>query len=240
MEQSRDLVEIDQTMAMASKLMKTPHYGKLTEVGVFAIIQKAKSVGMDILDALNGGMYFVGGKVELSGNAMNAIIRSKGHSVQKHSSWTPECCVLIGKRADNGDTMTVQFSMAEAKKAGLNTPVWSKYPEDMLFWRALSRLARQLFPDVIKGCYVQGEIQEDLMLRDTPRREPVVLPPEHISLEQIAALSKVFSEADDEFQKSVYDYLDRNGINKDFSNFPLSMYERIYNSAKNKRKMVEI
>lgn len=225
---------------MASKLLRTPHYAKLSEAGIFAIIQKAKSVGMDVLDALNGGMYFVGGKVELAGNAMNALIRAKGHSIQKDPSSTPECCVLVGKRADNGDMLVASFSLTEARRAGLNTPVWNKYPEDMLFWRALSRLARQLFPDVIKGCYVQGEIQEDFMFRDSPKREPIVLPPEHISEKQSEELIKVFSETDEEFQNSVHEYLERNGINKDFSNFPLKMYERIFNSAKNKRKMISV
>lgn len=239
MEQSNELVQIDQTLALAARLMKTPHYAKLGETGIFAIIQKAKSIGMDALDALNGGMYFVSGKVELSGQAMNALIRSKGHSIIKDSRSTSDCCVLRGKRADNQDIMVASFSMAEAKRAGLTTAVWSKYPEDMLFWKALSRLARQLFPDVIKGCYVQGEIQEDF-LKEIPKTEPTVLPPEHISAEQIAALKKVFDEAEEEFQKTALDYLERNGIDRDFSNFPLSMYDRLYRSSTQRKKAIEI
>jgi hypothetical protein len=184
MEQCKDLIQVDQTLSLVQKLMRTTHYAKLTETGIFAIVQKAKSIGMDVLDALNGGMYFVGGKVELSSQAMNALIRSKGHSIYKDNSSTPTCCVLVGKRADTQDTMSASFSIADADRAGLRTPVWSKYPEDMLFSRALSRLARQLFPDVIKGCYVQGEIQEDWMNKEVPKREPVILPPEHISQEK--------------------------------------------------------
>ncbi len=194
---------------------------------------------MDVLDALNGGMYFVSGKVELSGQAMNSLIRSKGHSIQKDPKSTPECCILRGRRADTGDVMFASFSLAEAKRAGLTTLVWTKYPEDMLFWKALSRLARQLFPDVIKGCYVQGEIQEDF-LKEPPQREPIVLPPEHISEEQILQLKQVFDEAEEEFQKNVFDYLERNGISKDFSNFPLKLFERIYSTAKQKRKSIEV
>jgi hypothetical protein len=209
-------------------------------MGIFAIVQKAKSIGMDVLDALNGGMYFVNGKVELSSQSMNGLIRSRGHSIYKDKSSTPTCCVLVGKRADTGDTMSASFSMADADRAGLRTPVWSKYPEDMLFCRALSRLSRQLFPDVIKGCYIQGEIQEDWMNRDTPKRDPIVLPPEHISIEQSETLMKVFRETDEEFQKTVLDYLDKQGINKDFSNFPVGMYERLLNSCNFKKKMINL
>ncbi len=67
-----------------------------------------------------------------------------------------------------------------------------------------------------------------------------MLPPEHISEEQITQLKQVFDEADEEFQKNVFDYLERNGISKDFSNFPLKLYERIYNTAKQKRKAIEV
>jgi len=72
-------------------------------------------------------------------------------------------CILHGKRADNGDTWTESFSIQEAKSAGLYRQggPWSKFPKDMLFARALSRLARQLFPDVIKGVYVEGEIPRE-------------------------------------------------------------------------------
>ncbi len=238
MEPCKDLIQVDQTISLVQKLMLTPHYAKLTETGIFAIVQKARSIGMDVLDALNGGMYVVNGKVELSSQAMNGLIRSKGHTIYKDKSSTPTCCVLVGKRADTGDTMMASFCLADADRAGLRTPVWNKYPEDMLFCRALSRLARQLFPDVIKGCYIQGEIQEDWMTRDTPKREPIVLPPEHISHEQAEILMKVFSETDEEFQKTVSDYLEKQGINRDFSNFPIGMYERLLNSSKNKKKMI--
>src|ERR1700684_573023 len=78
---SNALVELEQTQRMCSQLMKTPHYAKLGEVGIFTIVQKARSVGLNPLDALNGSMYFVQGKVELTANTMNYMIRQKGHSI---------------------------------------------------------------------------------------------------------------------------------------------------------------
>jgi hypothetical protein len=51
--------------------------------------------------------------------------------------------------------------VSDAQKAGLVKPGggWTKWPKDMCFARALSRLARQLFSDVIGIGYVEGEIK---------------------------------------------------------------------------------
>ena len=152
--------DIQNTTKMCQILMQSPHYKKMGNEGIFAIVEKAKSIGVSPLDALNGGMYFVQGKVEMTSAMMNQLIRMCNHSITKDKRSDDTICILHGKRADNGDTWVESFSIDDAKKAGIYRNQWLKYPKDMLFARSLSRLARQLFPDVIKGCYVQGEIAD--------------------------------------------------------------------------------
>ena len=49
-------------------------------------------------------------------------------------------------------TQTVAFTIEMANRAGLaNKSNWKKYPEAMLYWRAVSQLCRQFFPDVLGG-----------------------------------------------------------------------------------------
>lgn len=157
-----DLVvkDIEQMQSVCKALMNSPHYKRMGHEGIFAIVQKAQAVGMHPLEALNGAMYYVNGKVELSAQAMNKLIRKKGHSIKKDPESTATHCILHGKRADNGDTWTASFSIEDAKRAGIYRQNWEKYPEAMCFARALSLLARQLFPDVIADTYVEGEIQQ--------------------------------------------------------------------------------
>lgn len=153
------LSDIDQTQSAVKKLLQTKHYQAMGEAGIFAIIQKAKSLKINPVDALGGGLYFTNGKVGMSAEMMNTLIRQHGHSITKDQKSNDVICILHGKRADNGDTWTESFSIEDAKRAGIyndKTP-WGKYPRNMCFNRALSNLARQLFPDVIKGCY---EIEE--------------------------------------------------------------------------------
>lgn len=164
-EEENTLYILEETRKLCERLMQTPHYKKMGSEGIFAIVQKARAVGVNPLDALNGGMYFVRGKVEMTSTMMNDLIRRKKHSITKDKNSDDKICILHGKRIDNGDTWCESFSIEDAQKAGIYQNQWIKYPKDMMFARALSRLARQLFPDVIKGCYVEQEISQALEAR---------------------------------------------------------------------------
>lgn len=155
------LGDIEQTQNAVKKLLQTKHYQALGEAGIFAVIQKAKSLKINPIDALGGGLYFTNGKVGMSAETMNTLIRSHGHSITKDTKSNDNICILHGKRSDNGDTWTESFSIEDAKRAGIykDATPWGKYPRNMCFNRALSNLARQLFPDVIKGCYEIDELK---------------------------------------------------------------------------------
>jgi hypothetical protein len=111
----------------------------------------------------------------MSARMMNSRIREKKHSITKDRKSDDEICILHGKRADNGDTWTESFSIQDAQKAGLDKNlVWRNFARDMLFARALSRLARQLFPDVIGNVYVEGEISLDPNISKDTKSTPVI------------------------------------------------------------------
>lgn len=184
--------EVKTTQELAQKLMELPHYKKIGEAQLFLIVENAIALGIDPRKALNGGLYAVNGKVEMSGRLMGELIRRRGHSFRTLEN-TKDKCVLIGKRADTGDEEKVSFSIEEAKKAGIYHASWEKFPEDMLYWRALSRLARRLFPDVIGGCYVEGELQED------PPSKPCETAPETIQAEPIP-IETITKEQEKELQ----------------------------------------
>jgi hypothetical protein len=142
--------------AVTSKMYK----GIGDESGVMMIMLSARELGIPAMSALNGGLNIIQGKVEISARMMNALIRKAGHQIQVKES-TNSSCTLIGRRCDTGETITASFTVAEAQLAGLvkQGGGWTKWPKDMCFARALSRLARQLFSDVIGIGYVEGEIK---------------------------------------------------------------------------------
>jgi len=169
--------EINVYTSIAAKAFKSKFYRNYgDEAAVMTIMLSAREIGIPPMAALNGGLNIIKGKIEISARLMNAMIRRAGHSIKTVES-TGVICSLIGKRNDNGDTETVSFSLDDARCAGLIRPDggWNKYPIDMLYARALSRLARRLFPDVIGCAYVEGEIGEAKVeiIEDAVIEEPI-------------------------------------------------------------------
>lgn len=129
------------------------------ESAIMMIMLAAREYGIGPAQALNGGLHIIEGKVELSARIMSALIRKAKHTLQIQES-TDQVCRIKGTRADTGETHTVCFTIEMAQKAGLikEKGGWKRTPEDMLYARCISRLARQLFSDVIGISYVEGEI----------------------------------------------------------------------------------
>lgn len=165
-----------QTMAKAAVESKM-YKGIGDQAGVMMIMLSARELGIPPCQALNGGINIINGKAEISARMMSALIRKSGHEI-KIKDISDTSCTLIGKRFDTGETEEATFSVADAQKAGLVKVGggWVKCPKDMCFARALSRLGRQLFSDVIGIGYVEGEIKaseaELIVPDDIPKEIP--------------------------------------------------------------------
>lgn len=53
------------------------------------------------------------------------------------------------------------FSMDDAKEAGIIRNVWTKYPKDMLRWKALSRAYRSTYPAALNGLMMAEDLKTD-------------------------------------------------------------------------------
>jgi hypothetical protein len=108
-----------------------------------------------------GGLQNIMGKVSMSPEMMNSLIRRDGHKIDIMES-TDFSCKIKGTRKDTGETYTSVYTIEDAKKAGLVRAGggWEKYPSDMLFARCISRLRRRLFPDIASRSYVHGEVED--------------------------------------------------------------------------------
>lgn len=167
---------------------------------ILSVMLLARELGVSPMQAISGGINNILGKFEISARIMNQLIRKHGHklTVKTH---THEVCVIWGKRKDTGEEMEVRYHIEEAARAGLikDGGGWRKCPEDMLFARAISRLARRLFPDCIGGCYVEGELQETIMKQsvdgvDVPKLEEVNIEVKESSSELIFEIPEDISK----------------------------------------------
>lgn len=232
------LRDVEMMQKMCSSLIKTKHYQTLGEAGIFAVIQKAKSLNINILEALNGGLYYLQGKVGMSSEMMASLIRQQGHSVIKDQKSDNSVCILHGKRADNGDTWTVSFSMEDARRAGLAKNMYEKYPGIMLYNRAMSMLARQLFPDVIKGAgYTMDELVEIKGNSSPIQHEEVEVVKQLISSEEAEELLDILSGCSDEYVEQVNKFIKREPIcAATIHDLPVEFYDRVKKAALKKRE----
>jgi hypothetical protein len=66
-----------------------------------------------------------------------------------------------------GGTVRIDWTMARAQQAGLATPMWKKYPRQMLRSRVISEGVRTVYPGATSGLYEVGEVQ-DIVAEQSP------------------------------------------------------------------------
>lgn len=158
---------------LAKDAVKSGSY-QLTESQIFNVMLSARDFGVSPMKAINGGFNVINGKISMSTALMADRIRKDGHSI-KIIEWTSQKCVIIGKRKDNDDSVKFEFTMEDAQLAGLvGSATWKKYPKAMLYNRAMSQLARVLFPDVVGNCYSEEEGEEIRKASENPAKEPEI------------------------------------------------------------------
>jgi hypothetical protein len=170
-------LQVYQTIAEQAEASKF-YQGLGGRAGIVSIMLYARELNVPPMLAISGGIHNIQGKIEMSARLINSKIRESGHSM-KIIALDEKVCRLWGKRKDTAEELEVSYSLEQAKKAGLvrDGSNWVKNPEDMLFSRAISRLGRRLFPDVIGTAYVEGEVREAIESAPPgPRNKPKPLP----------------------------------------------------------------
>jgi hypothetical protein len=228
------IANVENMSTLSKKLFEMPHYKKLGLDGIFMVVSYANSLGIDAMEALNGGLYNINGKIGMAAETMARLVRRAGHSISKDAKSDDTICVLHGKRKDNGDTWTTSFSVAEAKKAGIYKGPWEKYPAAMCYNRAMSFLFRQLFPDLAKNAgYVKDELEEMAANEHGSKVETITI--SDISDEQKLELYEIKREFPDLIDKA----LNALGSEKTIDDINARYYQGIVTRAKFMRQKRE-
>jgi len=130
-------------------------------------LQAGREIGLQPIEAMNC-LYFVNGKVSMYGEAVpNQIIRA-GHTI-KWGECNAQTATVTITRGDNGDSMTQIFTMQDAIERGYTSnPIYKKYPENMLKWKALGMIAKFLCPDALRGIGIKEEMESEVVQEDSP------------------------------------------------------------------------
>jgi hypothetical protein len=175
---------------LATELAAGDAVGKAKSPGsVLAVILCGRELGLTAMQSIRG-VHLIEGKPQLSADLMIALVRrSRACTYFRLAESTDEIATYETLRSDETRPVSMSFTMADGKLAGLgHKDNWKKYPRAMLRARAAAELARAIYPEVLFGIYVEGEIEEEVaptaprvtVERPTPRiieAEVVVEPP---------------------------------------------------------------
>ena len=139
------------------------------------LIVTCKQYGLPIT-ALSEVME-VNGKVGFWGRTKLGIVLKSG--VCEYiipTEQTDKKCTLETQRKGWPKPVSITYTLDQAEKAGLlaRSDAWKKHPSDMLYWRAVSRIISQVYPDVIQGFATVEEEEENPM----PKAQVVAMPQE--------------------------------------------------------------
>jgi len=159
---------IDELFRLSDAMFKSQLYqGHKSPMSVMVAILKGMDVGFTPTQALEE-VYVVKGKPSFSVKAILALIRRSNivdPTVGVQISITGEgdgmVASITSKRRDEPAAVTDTFSMKDAKRAGMTSDVWRKYPQRMLRWKVIALHADMQYPDVTVGNAAK-EIIEDL------------------------------------------------------------------------------
>lgn len=136
---------------------------------ILVAMQWGAEIGLQPLQAMQN-IAVINGRPSIWGDAMLALVRSSGllDFIREEVSEDGQKATVTVKRK-NEEPVVSEFSMEDAKKAGLSGKQgpWSQYPKRMMKLRARSYALRDVFPDVLKGMAIAEE-EKDKEIDITP------------------------------------------------------------------------
>lgn len=161
-------IELADRMAGAATLPQS--YRKSADILVAMLT--AQQLRLPLMAVIQGS-HVINGKVTLGAELMAAAVRGTGQLGSWAEEETKDGYRVTASRRD-GSSLSVEFTDADAKAAGLTGGNWQKFRKDMLRARAVSRVCRRLFPDVLAGVYSDEEMDFDLRPVQTTLVTPAV------------------------------------------------------------------
>jgi len=144
---------------MAEAIVKSNFYGFKTKEQMLAVMLVAQAEGKHPATVVQE-YDIIQGRPALKSQAMLARFQLAGGTVQ-WDEVSPQAVKGTFKHPSGG-SLTVEWTIDMAKQAGLvrEGSGWTKYPEDMLRSRVISRAVRSVYPACILGHYAVEEVAD--------------------------------------------------------------------------------
>lgn len=125
---------------------------------VMVKMQAGRELGMLPVQAIQS-MFFVHGKLGMYGQALLALMKKNGLKVQWKEMTAQKVTAIFS--SEEQEPVEISFGDEDAKRAGIFSGNYLKYPQDMYVARVVSRAAK-LFPELVGAPIETVEVLEDI------------------------------------------------------------------------------
>lgn len=141
---------LEDTMTLGKVLAQSGYFADSREAAQAVVkVLAGQELGFGPIASMTG-VNIIKGKVSLSANLIAAAIKRSGRYNYRVVTLTDEACRIDFYEA--GERIgTSEFTMADAREAGLGGDNWKKFKRNMLFARAISNGAKWYCPDLSGG-----------------------------------------------------------------------------------------
>ena len=180
-----NIIPVSDMTVMADSIVKSGFYGFKNKEQVMAVMLVAQAENKHPATVVQE-YDIIQGRPALKSQAILARFQLSGGSVQ-WDELTPKRVVGTFKHPQGG-SLTVEWTIEMAKQAGIyrEGSGWSRYPEDMLRARVISRAVRSIYPACILGHYATEEVMD---FDNPPPKHMGIVEEVKTPLEAIEALS---------------------------------------------------
>ena len=160
---STALVPVSDLEKMATAVAASKLFGITTPDQALALMLVAQAEGLHPATAARD-YHIIQGRPTLKADAMLARYLASGGKVEWHEHTDTRVEATFSH--PQGGSLKIHWDMARAKQAELKSPMWTKYPRQMLRARVISEGVRATNPAVAVGVYTPEEAQD--MAADKP------------------------------------------------------------------------
>jgi hypothetical protein len=149
---------VEQSRLLAASSLVPDHLRNKPE-NVYLILLLGESLGLHPAQALTS-IAVIKGKPTMSAELMRAVVMREGHRFRIDESTPTVARVTVARKEWPEDSSTFEFTVEDAKRAGLGGDTYSKFPTAMLLARVTTQACRAMFADVISGISYTPEEME--------------------------------------------------------------------------------
>lgn len=191
---ANELVPMSDIEKMANAVAASGLFGSKSREHAMALMLIAQSEGLHPMAAVQQ-FHIINGQPSRKSWSMLERFQAAGGRVEWHERTDAKVSATFSHA--QGGSVKIDWDMKRAQQAGINNPMWKKYPRQMLTARVISEGVRTVFPGATGGFYVEEEVADMKDVTPPRRADGRAMPSEPAKIDIVdQETGEVLQEAD--------------------------------------------